>query len=398
MDPDRDDAARLRRGDTAGLAGLLSRHQDRLFRYLLRLVGDEAVAEDAFQQTWLKVAERIGAYDRSRPFAPWLFAVARNLALDHLRRRQPESLEDVAEPIAPGGPDADPLAHAAARQRGTRLADAVAGDGSARPRGAVPPLRGGPGPAGARRDPGRAGADREGAALPGARPPARPAPGPGAGRGLAMSDHVTDRLALAAAGALDPAEQARVEAHLGECATCASGGGGVARPRRGARHAARAAAVPRPRVRTVAGVERLLAERSERAWNRAALGFLVGFAWTLTVVSWLFLDLVTGDLALRLGRSLALDHRVVRDLCGGGMVDGGCGRGAARPERAGRREDGMSRFDREWALVPTGARWTAVLVALAVATLMADVLPRARGSRTSTGPRVRHAAGLPAPP
>lgn len=39
MDPDRDDAARLRRGDTAGLAGLMGRHQNRLFRYLLRLLG-----------------------------------------------------------------------------------------------------------------------------------------------------------------------------------------------------------------------------------------------------------------------------------------------------------------------------------------------------------------------
>jgi RNA polymerase sigma-70 factor (ECF subfamily) len=124
VDPDGDDAARLRRGDPAGLTGLLSRYQDRLFRYLLRLVGDEAVAEDVFQQTWIKVAERIGAYDRSRPFAPWLFTVARNLGLDHLRRRHPESLEDVAEPPAA---DPDPLAHAAARQRGGRLADAVAG-------------------------------------------------------------------------------------------------------------------------------------------------------------------------------------------------------------------------------------------------------------------------------
>jgi RNA polymerase sigma-70 factor, ECF subfamily len=127
VDPDRDDVARLRRGDTAGLAGLLSRHQDRLFRYLLRLVGDEAVAEDTFQQTWVKVAEQIGRFDRTRPFAPWLFTVARNLALDHLRRRQPDSLEDVPEPLAPGGPDGDPLAHAVATERGARLADAVAG-------------------------------------------------------------------------------------------------------------------------------------------------------------------------------------------------------------------------------------------------------------------------------
>jgi RNA polymerase sigma-70 factor (ECF subfamily) len=127
VNPDRDDAARLRRGDTAGLAGLMGRHQERLFRYLLRLLGDETVAEDAFQQTWLQVAERIGRYDRSRPFAPWLFAVARNLALDHLRRRRPESLDEQPEPEAPATPDADPFARAVARQQGARLADAMAG-------------------------------------------------------------------------------------------------------------------------------------------------------------------------------------------------------------------------------------------------------------------------------
>jgi RNA polymerase sigma-70 factor (ECF subfamily) len=126
VDPDRDDAARLRRGDTAGLAGLMGRHQDRLLRYLLRLAGDEAVAEDLFQQTWLQVAERIGRYDRSRPFAPWLFAVARNLALDHLRRRRSESLDEQPEPRAPVTPDADPFASAVARQQGARLAEAVA--------------------------------------------------------------------------------------------------------------------------------------------------------------------------------------------------------------------------------------------------------------------------------
>lgn len=125
MDPDRDDAARLRRGDTAGLAGLMSRHQDRLFRHLLRLTGDEAVAEDLFQQTWLRVAERIGRYDGCRPFAPWLFAVGRNLALDHLRRQRPASLGEQPEPGAPSTPDADPFARAVAAQQGSRLAEAV---------------------------------------------------------------------------------------------------------------------------------------------------------------------------------------------------------------------------------------------------------------------------------
>ena len=88
------------------------------------------------------------------------------------------------------------------------------------------------------------------------------------------------------------------------CATCAA----EAAEWRGLAEGLRTLPAPRPSralvMRTVAGVEKLLAERSERAWSRAALGFLVAFAWTLTVVSWLFLDLVTGDLALRLGRSL----------------------------------------------------------------------------------------------
>jgi RNA polymerase sigma-70 factor (ECF subfamily) len=73
------------------------------------------------------VAERIGRYDDARPFGPWLFAVARNLALDHLRRHRPESLDEIDEPPAPGGGDADPLAHAVARQQSARLSEVVAG-------------------------------------------------------------------------------------------------------------------------------------------------------------------------------------------------------------------------------------------------------------------------------
>ena len=125
MDPDRDDAARLRRGDSEGLAGLMQRHQDRLFRYLLRLTGDEPMAEDVFQQAWLQVTERISRYDAARPFAPWLFTVARNLALDQLRRIRPESLEEAGEPAAPAGTGDDPLVRAVAVERASRLLGAV---------------------------------------------------------------------------------------------------------------------------------------------------------------------------------------------------------------------------------------------------------------------------------
>lgn len=127
MDPDRDDALRLGRGDADGLTGLMSRHQDRLFRYLRRLVGEETMAEDVFQQTWVQVTERISRYDRTRLFGPWLFAVARNLAYDHLRARRSESLEEHSEPDAVVGADPGPdaFARALSRERGERLAVAL---------------------------------------------------------------------------------------------------------------------------------------------------------------------------------------------------------------------------------------------------------------------------------
>ena len=84
-----DEAVKLRRRDPETLVALVGRYQHRLYRYLLRLVHDSAAAEDLFQQTWLRVVQNIRRYDPRRSFEAWLFSVAHNLAMDHLRRRQP---------------------------------------------------------------------------------------------------------------------------------------------------------------------------------------------------------------------------------------------------------------------------------------------------------------------
>jgi RNA polymerase sigma-70 factor (ECF subfamily) len=90
-----DEITRLRRGDSDALAAMVARYQHRLFRYLLHLSRDRTTAEDLFQQTWLRVMEKIGRYDTARRFDGWLFAVARNLAIDHFRaRRFTESLDE----------------------------------------------------------------------------------------------------------------------------------------------------------------------------------------------------------------------------------------------------------------------------------------------------------------
>jgi len=119
-----------------------------------------------------------------------------------------------------------------------------------------------------------------------------------------VSGHARDLLALEAAGALDAAEAARVETHLAECPACA---GEAAAWRLLAAELGRLPA-PKPSAalvaRTVEAAEEHRAERSERAWNRAALGFLVAFSWTLAVLSWVVVDLVKGVLALRLERSV----------------------------------------------------------------------------------------------
>ncbi|MGO4879340.1 MAG: RNA polymerase sigma factor [Bryobacteraceae bacterium] len=94
---------RLRRGDPDALTAMISRYQHRLYRYLLRLVREPAAADDLFQQTWLRVMEKIGRYDARRNFESWLFSVAHHLAVDAWRVKHGESLDDAADLEEPHG-------------------------------------------------------------------------------------------------------------------------------------------------------------------------------------------------------------------------------------------------------------------------------------------------------
>jgi RNA polymerase sigma-70 factor (ECF subfamily) len=94
---DDDPIVRLRRGDLDALQVLLPRYQVRLYRFLLRLVRERAAAEDLFQQTWIRVMEKIHQYDERRRFDSWLLSVAHNLAIDYLRRRPGFSLDETNE-------------------------------------------------------------------------------------------------------------------------------------------------------------------------------------------------------------------------------------------------------------------------------------------------------------
>jgi RNA polymerase sigma-70 factor (ECF subfamily) len=110
----------LRRRDPDLLDRLIEQYQHRLLRYLVYLAGNRDLAEDLFQETWIRVLERGHQYDGKHEFATWLYAVARNLTIDYLRKKSPLSLDGLMEdeeraPVEPA--DTRPLAWEIVQQR-----------------------------------------------------------------------------------------------------------------------------------------------------------------------------------------------------------------------------------------------------------------------------------------
>jgi RNA polymerase sigma-70 factor (ECF subfamily) len=76
---------------------LIELYQHRLMRYLLFLTGKREVAEDLFQETWMRVLLRGAQYNGKARFDTWLFTIARNLVIDLSRKRTMASLDEMSE-------------------------------------------------------------------------------------------------------------------------------------------------------------------------------------------------------------------------------------------------------------------------------------------------------------
>lgn len=87
----------LRRRDPDLLNRLIEQYQHRLLRYLVYLTRNRELAEDLFQETWIRVLERGHQYDGKHEFSTWLYALARNLTIDYLRKKNPVSLDGLME-------------------------------------------------------------------------------------------------------------------------------------------------------------------------------------------------------------------------------------------------------------------------------------------------------------
>ncbi len=124
-------AARLKTGDPLLLDQLIVEYQHRLLRYLLYLTGNRELAEDLFQETWMRVLVRGGQYNGNARFDTWLFTIARNLLIDFRRRRTMASLEEMSEgadenrPFEVASAEPTPFDNCLLRQNSELVAEAL---------------------------------------------------------------------------------------------------------------------------------------------------------------------------------------------------------------------------------------------------------------------------------
>jgi RNA polymerase sigma-70 factor (ECF subfamily) len=85
--PDEELMLAYRDGDAGAFETLYARHRGALYRFVLRSLKDRAVAEELFQEAWIRVIEARGRYAPSARFSTWLYTIAHNLLVDHWRRK-----------------------------------------------------------------------------------------------------------------------------------------------------------------------------------------------------------------------------------------------------------------------------------------------------------------------
>jgi RNA polymerase sigma-70 factor, ECF subfamily len=90
-------AAGLKHQEAGLLDELIVRYQHRLLRYLLFLTSSRELAEDLFQEVWMRVLVRGGQFNGKARFDTWLFTIARNLVIDYRRKRTLASLDELFE-------------------------------------------------------------------------------------------------------------------------------------------------------------------------------------------------------------------------------------------------------------------------------------------------------------
>ncbi len=117
---------RCLKGEEKAHRRLLSKYKRPVYNLAWKMMGDEEDAKDVTQEAFIRAFRALSTFDTSRPFASWLFRIATNLCIDHLRRRRSnvQSLDGMrgsddgyrTADVEDGGPGPD-VQHEVAEQR-----------------------------------------------------------------------------------------------------------------------------------------------------------------------------------------------------------------------------------------------------------------------------------------
>lgn len=125
MNEDKVWVLRARNGDEEAFAILVETYQTPVYNLCYRMLGEPEAAEDAAQETFLKVYQNLPRYDIERSFATWLLSIAAHHCIDRLRRRRFSTFsidEDEEAPLEiPDRHAPDPEAETSRREQQRRL-------------------------------------------------------------------------------------------------------------------------------------------------------------------------------------------------------------------------------------------------------------------------------------
>jgi RNA polymerase sigma-70 factor (ECF subfamily) len=136
--PDADVVALAQRGRDDAFRELIRRYERPVFSLVFRMVRDRELAEDLSQDTFIKVLNHIDRYRPEFKLSSWLFKIANNVAIDHLRRRQLDTISMDGSPHAASAdaiestsfdvavPQESALEEMEAKELGTAIEQAIA--------------------------------------------------------------------------------------------------------------------------------------------------------------------------------------------------------------------------------------------------------------------------------
>jgi RNA polymerase sigma-70 factor (ECF subfamily) len=136
--PDADVVALAQKGREPAFRELIRRYERPVFSLVYRMVRDRELSEDLTQDTFIKVLTHIDKYRSEFKFSSWLFKIANNVAIDHLRRRQLDTVSMEGSPHATSTEIAEatsfelatqgetPLEELEARELGSEIERAIA--------------------------------------------------------------------------------------------------------------------------------------------------------------------------------------------------------------------------------------------------------------------------------